>query len=609
VHRNLSGWILTPLPWLAALLAAYLLLPIGAFLVRLAGATGSQLSSPGTASALAVSVETATLSTVVVAILGVPLAYLLARGRSRTSGVVGVVIQLPIALPPLMSGILLLYVLGPYTFLGRLFDGRLTDDRLGIVFAQLFVSAPFLIIAARSSFAAQDPALEEVAATLGHGRWSRFARVAVPAALPGIGAGLLLAWLRAFGEFGATVVLAYHPYSLPVLTYVQFGSTGLDATLLPTACALGAAVFVVVLYAAVQRLARVRRPEAVEQPAPAAPPSRAQRPLSFDVTGEVGSFRAHAATAGEVTRLAILGASGAGKTLTLRMLAGLASRSAGRVTLGGADLGSAPPEDRRVGYLPQDSALFPHLNVWRQATFGIGSDPAVASHWLSRLGVDGLADRHPDQLSGGQRRRVGRARALSRTPDLLLLDEPFTGLDTAVRADLRRELRAMQRETTLTTVIVTHDPQDAMLLAEHVMILDSGSVLQLGTVAEVRAAPATPHVARLLGIRNVLSGIVPRPNVIARASTEFGCDTSELQVGTTVTFRIDPRLVTLAADGAYAATLTDVIDYGSHVVADLRLADGTEITAELTEPPGATIGADLRFSIGPHGLTHWLPST
>src|SRR5208283_5377263 len=141
------------------------------------------------------------------------------------------------AMPPLAGGILLLFLVGPYTPLGRLTGGALTDSFTGVVLAQTFVAAPFLIVAARSAFAAVDPSLEGVAATLGHRPWARFWRVSLPVAWPGIRPGLFLAWVRAFGEFGATAMVAYHPYSLPVFTYVQFGSTGLADTLAPVSLA------------------------------------------------------------------------------------------------------------------------------------------------------------------------------------------------------------------------------------------------------------------------------------------------------------------------------------------------------------------------------------
>ena len=155
----------------------------------------------------------------------------------RRAALLGFLVQLPLALPPLASGMLLLFLVGYATPLGRLTGGALTDSFAGIVLAEVFVAAPFLIIAARSAFAAIDPVLEDVAATLGRGPLYVFFRVSLPIAWPAILSGLLLAWLRAFGEFGATVMVAYHPYSLPVYTYVAFGSQGLPAmlpVLLPT---------------------------------------------------------------------------------------------------------------------------------------------------------------------------------------------------------------------------------------------------------------------------------------------------------------------------------------------------------------------------------------
>ncbi|HEX8714310.1 MAG TPA: ABC transporter permease subunit, partial [Solirubrobacteraceae bacterium] len=202
----------SPLPWLGGLLALYLLAPIVAFVVRLGGGVSS---APELGPALVTSLLTASVSAALIALLGTPLAYALARVGGFAGRALTALVALPLALPPLMSGLLLLYVLGPRTALGELFGGELTETRAAIVLAQTFVAAPFLVIAARAAFASVDPALEDVAASLGHGRLARFWRVAVPAALPGIGAGLLLAWLRAFGEFGATVILAYHPYSLP----------------------------------------------------------------------------------------------------------------------------------------------------------------------------------------------------------------------------------------------------------------------------------------------------------------------------------------------------------------------------------------------------------
>ena len=400
----------SPLPWLGVLLALYLLVPVIAFVVRLAG--GVQ-SSPGLGSALATSLLTATISTAVIIVLGTPLAYLMARRRGVLARLALALVALPLALPALMSGVLLLYVVGPFTIPGELFDGKLTDTRTGIVLAQIFVAAPFLIIAARAAFAAVDPALEEVAATLGFGRLARFARVAVPAALPGIAAGILLTWLRAFAEFGATVILAYHPFSLPVFTFVQFDEGGLPGTMLPVAAALAVAL-VVLLLAGLPAPRRRRGTVAVATPQPNAPGSAPS--LDFSLSRRLGSFSLQIEHRAHAPRLALLGPSGAGKTMTLRLLAGLLANEAGHIRAGSLALDGIPTERRGIGYVPQHPALMPRRTVWRQVTFAPRARPGLAAWWLQRLGLEGLEDRYPDELSGGQQRRVALARARPPAP-------------------------------------------------------------------------------------------------------------------------------------------------------------------------------------------------
>jgi molybdate transport system permease protein len=599
--RTGSGPFRTPLPWLAALLLLYLLVPLVAFVLRIPGTNPSDMAAPGVGDALWVSVATASMATVVVTVLGVPLGYLLAHSRSRLATVVGVLVQLPLALPPLMSGILLVFLVGPYGPFGQLFGGTLTDDMTGIVLAQIFVAAPFLVVAARASFAAVDPALEDVAATLGHGAASRALRVALPSAGRGVRAGMLLAWLRAFGEFGATVVLAYHPYSLPVFVYVQFSSSGLDATTIPVAVTLVAAM--VVLLLAEKWPTRRHRRGTVTLPQPR-PPAVATSPrLDFELIAKLGEFRVDVTHHGEGRHLALLGASGAGKSATLRMLAGLLRPESGSVQLDGVEVSGLPAEQRGIGYLPQDSTLLPHLRVWEQITFGIGADPALGAYWLSRLKLDGLADRYPNQLSGGQGRRVAMARALVRQPAMLLLDEPFTGLDTPVRDELRRVLRTMQRETALTTVLVTHDPAEAALLADEVMLIEDGRVLQAGPTQSVLAHPATPHAARLLGIRNLGTGTI----------TDTGLRAGELHLpladlpaspGTPVTWCIRPEEVRLG-DGGHAATVVDVVALGPVTELTLALAGGGELAATTANGHGVAIGDRAGVVIPPDALTVW----
>ncbi|GAC1462693.1 MAG: ABC transporter permease [Chloroflexota bacterium] len=191
-------------------------------------------ADPQTRSAVVTSLATASTTTVIVGMFGVPLAYGLARFRFPGKALVSVLVFLPLVLPPVSAGILLLILYGPYGTVGQILSPHgitLVDSSAGIVLAQVFVSAPFVVVTARAAFARIDLDYEEVAATLGASAWQRFRFVALPMALPGIAAGLTLGWMRALGEFGATVILAYHPYSLPVLNYVDLSSTGLEQAL------------------------------------------------------------------------------------------------------------------------------------------------------------------------------------------------------------------------------------------------------------------------------------------------------------------------------------------------------------------------------------------
>jgi ABC-type Fe3+/spermidine/putrescine transport system ATPase subunit/ABC-type sulfate transport system permease component len=594
----------SPLPWLGGLLALYLLAPIVAFVVRLARGVSA---APEVGAPLVTSLLTATVAAVLIALLGTPLAYVLARIGGFAGRALTALVALPLALPPLMSGLLLLYVLGPRTALGRLFDGQLTETETAIVLAQTFVAAPFLVIAARAAFASVDPALEDVAASLGHGRLARFWRVAVPAALPGIGAGLLLAWLRAFGEFGATVILAYHPYSLPVYTFVQFDATGLPATVLPIALALAAALAVLLLVnVRAPRRRRRRRSHAVAIPPEAARSSPAGGSLDFALAKRLGHFSLDISHRADSDRLALLGPSGAGKTLTLRLLAGLSRPTrASRVRIGSRALDGLSAERRGVAYVPQQPALIPRRTLWRQVTFGARARPGLAAWWIERLGLDGLEDRYPDELSGGQQRRVALARALAVAPSVLLLDEPFTGLDAPVRDRLRRELRRLQRELGLSTVIVTHDPEEAALLSDELLVLDDGRVLQAGTREAVFAAPASPQVAALLGIANANTGAAVAANRIASEGTELEVREAALTPGVAVAWSIRPEDIALDPAGGYEAIVLDSADLGSSRELTLAVEGTLELTMRTFARLDVPIGDPVRVGLPPEAISVW----
>ncbi len=556
-----------PLVVLGGLLALYLAIPLLAFLVRLATSSDTGFSESGLFGAFWTSAIAATISTGIIAVVGIPLAYVLARSRGPISTVVGFLVAVPLALPPVMSGILLIYIAGPYTSIGSVID--FSNTLAGIVLAQTFVASPFLVVVARAAFSSVDPSLYDRAASLGHRELSRFVRVALPSASDSIRAGLLLAWLRAFGEYGATVIIAFHPYSLPVFTELQFESTGLTTTQAPTALAIGLAAFVVLL-SHLRWKTLHRRTEG--RPVPSAPSPVASSPLGFDLDHRLGSFHLRLCHEGATQRLAILGPSGSGKSATLRCLAGLYGSAPGSVRYGGAELSRTRTEHRGIGYVPQGSTLFPRLTVWRQLLFGTEADPARAAYWFERLGLTGLEDRLPSELSGGQRQRVALAQSLSCSPSLLLLDEPLSALDTPVRTELRRELRALQIETGISTVLVTHDPEEAALLADEILVIVDGQIAQAGTREELFARPASKEVARLLGISNLFPAHVERTGTIASGRVTIDVPTLDFPPGAPVWWSIRPDRVVLG-HGAYRGNLLELADLGTTSEAFVQLGE------------------------------------
>jgi ABC-type sulfate/molybdate transport systems ATPase subunit/ABC-type sulfate transport system permease component len=583
---------------LAALLGVYLCAPFVAVLGQTGTADWGSVDLAALRSATWVSVTSAAVATVLIALGGIPLGYCLARSRSRWMAVLGFVVQLPLALPPLTSGILLLFLFGPFSGIGQWLP--LTDSFVGIVLAECFVAAPFLIVAARSAFTTVDPAHEQLAATLGLAPSRRFFRVTLPLAWPGIRAGLLLSWLRAFGEFGATVMVAYHPYSLPIYTYVAFGSVGLPAMLpilLPT---LSIALLVAVLAAWRGAISLPRRNVATVATARRAV-SRHFAPLMLSLQARRGDFDLRIDWSTHSRRLAILGASGSGKSLTLRLIAGIESNRTGKILLDGEDLSPLPSELRRIALVPQDYGLFPHLTVAQQLRFSPYADAAEAAFWLERLGLAGLEARLPAELSLGQQQRVALARALSCPARALLLDEPFSALDTPRRKALVRALRVLQDEIPCTTLLVTHDPDEAAQLADEILVLDDGRVLQAGTTAALFARPASPRVAELLGVDNVGAGEVLPDGMLRLGAGWCVPFAGEVPCGR-VMWHIRPDGLRLSAQGRWPTRNAGELRRHGEVWWRLEV-EGCELLLRATADISA--GGGLRLDLDPAALSVW----
>jgi iron(III) transport system ATP-binding protein len=211
---------------------------------------------------------------------------------------------------------------------------------------------------------------------------------------------------------------------------------------------------------------------------------------------------------------AILGPSGSGKTTLLRLLAGFQAPDRGTVTIGARVVDTegahVHPEQRKIGYVPQDGGLFPHLTVQANVTFGLPRKRRRqgVGELLEMVGLTDLARRYPHQLSGGQQQRVALARALAIEPEVVLLDEPFASLDAHLRASVREEVARILRESATTTLLVTHDQDEALSLADHVAVLRNGRIAQYATPQDLYARPVDDQMAQFVGEANILDGVL-----------------------------------------------------------------------------------------------------
>ncbi|WP_218149360.1 ABC transporter ATP-binding protein [Marinospirillum celere] len=225
-----------------------------------------------------------------------------------------------------------------------------------------------------------------------------------------------------------------------------------------------------------------------------------------DLAVEQVSFQLYT---GEI--LALLGPSGCGKTTTLRMLAGFEHPTAGQIYLHRRDVTELPPQKRNIGIVFQDYALFPHMSLLRNVTFAMRHLPKSqqqdkAMQWLELVGLTDYAKRYPHELSGGQQQRVALARTLAAEPELVLLDEPFSNLDAALRESTRKEMRSLFKEAGTSVILVTHDQAEAMTFADKVGVMQKGRLIQMDTPQQVYQHPANAFVAKFLGHTNLLPG-------------------------------------------------------------------------------------------------------
>jgi iron(III) transport system ATP-binding protein len=343
-----------------------------------------------------------------------------------------------------------------------------------------------------------------------------------------------------------------------------------------------------------------------------------------DVTLSVG--------AGEF--ICFLGPSGCGKTTLLRIIAGLERQNAGIVRMAGRDVSGLPPALRNYGIVFQSYALFPNLTVSRNVAYGLetrrmGAD-AIAWRVDELLALVGLArhrDKYPAQLSGGEQQRVALCRALAPSPALLLLDEPLSALDARVRQSLRHEIRGLQRRLGVTTVMVTHDQEEALAMADRIVVMNGGLVEQVGAPTEVYRCPRTPFVARFVGQMNFLSAVAAGRSGWARVgAVELRHQPGfEAPAGGALTLAIRPEEITVGSaalhgDNRLTARIMAVqflgaftriglspvffpgVEEGGDEAGDGRTALECDVAATAFAELGVGEGADLPIALAPEAL-------
>ena len=329
--------------------------------------------------------------------------------------------------------------------------------------------------------------------------------------------------------------------------------------------------------------------------------------LSAAFSARVGDFHLDVDFEAENELVVLYGRSGSGKSLTLRAIAGLVQPDAGRIEIGehavfdaaaGVEL---PPQQRRVGYVIQELGLFPHLSARDNVLIGLERDsdaPERYEELRTLLSIEGLDERRPHQLSGGQQQRVALARALVRRSEVLLLDEPFSALDEALRSDLRAELLRLRRELELPIVFVTHDLREAHLLADRIVVIDGGRVLQFAPRDEVFQRPSSRRVAELTGIANIFAGEV-HDGLVEVAGLPLRADDGRDSEGATVDLairaercilrRVDPDGV--LPENCFVARVTTDLAFGNtHTLHLEPEGAGPPVEVEVASRPYEVLG-------------------
>jgi len=310
--------------------------------------------------------------------------------------------------------------------------------------------------------------------------------------------------------------------------------------------------------------------------------------------------------------VSLLGPSGCGKTTTLRMIAGLTTITSGEIYFGGHPVSRTPAHRRNVGMLFQSYALFPHMTVFGNVAFGLRMRDVRGTALersvdaaLEKVGLLPLKTRYPDELSGGQQQRVALARALVIEPAVLLLDEPLGALDRQLRQSMQVELKTLQRSLQITTIVVTHDQEEALLLSDRISVMNEGRVEQFGTPADVYQRPQSAFVARFLGTSNVLEGRVARLGETGVVVDAGGLPLTASTHSSNVRFSVGSRVLVAIRPQDIDISMSAPEHAGNVILARLhdKLFRGNETEYVFHDQKGRTLIASAANRAGGHTLS------
>jgi molybdate ABC transporter permease protein len=483
-------------------------------------------------SPLYISLATTCAATVATFFLGLLAARAMYGVRGNPRAWIDGLLTLPLVLPPTVVGFFLLLFFGRRSPLG------LALEHVGVtivfswpatVIAATVVAFPLMYRTTLAGFEQVSPTLLEAARTLGASEWAVFRRVLLPLAAPGVIAGTVLAFARAMGEFGATLMLAGNipgrTQTMPIAIFSAAEDGNMRVAFLWVVLIIAISLVMIRflnLQGSAQRQpresARASAEATVTQPVISAQKqhvldSRASLLIDIDKTLESFKLKVVLGTGGGA--LGLLGASGAGKSMTLRTIAGVATPDRGRIVLNDRVLFDSsaainlPAASRKIGVVFQDYALFPHLTVAENIGFGLRplraeERKARVERLLQLMRIAELADRYPREISGGQKQRVAIARCMAIEPDALLLDEPFASLDPHLRRRTEEQLRETLASYNGVVVFVTHDMEEAFRFCSDLAVLDGGRVIAAGPRIELFERPRTVVTARLTGCKNIV---------------------------------------------------------------------------------------------------------